>query len=269
MILDQIVQHKKEEVARKEKELPLNVLIDMLAGVEPPKRFRLQLSNNGGIAVIAEIKRASPVKGPLCSDFDPEVLANAYNEGGAKAISVITEERYFSGKGEYISLAKKAAALPVLRKDFIVNEYQVFESRALGADAVLLIVSILDDETLGRLLRLSRILGMDTLVEVHDRDELNRALKAGAGMIGVNNRNLKTFQVNLATTLELAGAMPKDVFLVSESGIATREDILLLEQAGVKAVLVGETLVRAADPAGKLKELLGHKERKMVHGHLD
>ncbi len=269
MILNQIVQHKKEEVARKEKELPLNVLIDMLVGIEPPKRFRLQLSNNGGIAVIAEIKRASPVKGLLCSNFDPAVLANTYYEGGAKAISVITEQLYFSGKGEYISLAKKAAALPVLRKDFIINEYQVFESRALGADAVLLIVSILDDETLGRLLRLASILGMDTLVEVHDHDELNRALKAGAGMIGVNNRNLKTFQVNLAATLELADEIPKDAFLVSESGIATREDILLLEQAGVKAVLVGEALVRADDPGSKLKELLGYKERKMVHGNMD
>ncbi len=262
MIIDQIVQHKKEEVARKEKELSLNVLFDMLAGVEPPKRFRLQLSNNEGIAVIAEIKRASPVKGPLCSDFDPEVLANAYNEGGAKAISVITEQRYFCGRGEYISLVKKRVSLPVLRKDFIVSEYQLFESRALGADAVLLIVSIVDDETLKCLLRTARILGMDALVEVHCHAELNRALKAGAGMIGINNRNLKNFQVDLSTTLELAGAIPKEVFLVSESGIATREDMLRLEQAGVKAALIGETLVRDADPRRKLEELLGQLERK-------
>ncbi len=262
MLLDQIVDHKKEEIARNEKELPLNALIDILAAMEPPKKFRLHISNNSGMAIIAEIKRASPVRGLLCEDFNPEKLAKTYQEGGAKAISVITEQRYFCGRGEYISLAKKSASLPVLRKDFIVSEYQLFESRVLGADAVLLIVSILDDETLKCLLRIARILGMDALVEVHCHAELNRALKVGAGMVGINNRNLKNFQVDLSTTLELAGAIPKEVFLVSESGIATREDMLRLEQAGVKAALIGETLVRDADPRRKLEELLGQLERK-------
>lgn len=262
MLLDEIVRHKKEEVARVQKALPLGVLIKNLVNIEPPRGFRRSLNNSREIAVIAEIKRASPVKGLLCVDFDAKGLAAAYAAGGAKAISVITEQRYFKGCAEYLSLAKKSAALPVLRKDFIINDYQVFEARVIGADAVLLIVSILDDGALRRLLRLAASLGMDALVEVHNRTELSRAVEAGGRLIGINNRDLKTFQVSLSTTLELASDVPEEVLLVSESGISSREDILTLEAAGVKAVLIGETLVRAHDPCGKLKELLGRTEKR-------
>jgi indole-3-glycerol phosphate synthase len=262
MLLEKIVRHKKGEVERAQKALPLGALIKKLDDIEPPRGFRRSLSNGQGIAVIAEIKCASPVRGLLCADFDPEKLSNAYELGGAGAISVLTDERYFKGRKEYIALVKKASRLPVLRKDFIIAGYQVFESRAIGADAVLLIVSILDDGALRRLLRLTASLGMDALVEVHNRTELNRAVEAGACIIGINNRNLKTFKVSLSTTLELAGAVPEEVLLVSESGISSREDILMLTAAGVKAVLIGETLVRAHDPCGKLKELLGRTEKR-------
>lgn len=257
MLLDEIVAHKKKEVERAQIALPLGILIADLPKTEPPRGFRQSLNNAHEVAVIAEIKCASPVKGLLCADFDPERLARAYEAGGAGAISVITERCYFKGRPEYLSLAKKTTALPVLRKDFIITDYQVFESRAMGADAVLLIVSILDDGALRRLLKLTANLGMDALVEVHDRAGLIRAVEAGAGIIGINNRNLKTFQVSLAMTLELAGDVPQEVFLVSESGISSREDLLTLEAAGVRAVLIGESLVRAPDPRGKLKELLG------------
>ncbi len=259
-MLEQIVAHKKDEVEKTVRERPLNAVLDSLDDAGPVKQFRLNLSNNGGISIIAEVKRASPIKGLLRPDFDPRELAEAYSRGGASAFSVITEQRFFQGSCAYIATVKQAAALPVLRKDFIFSEYQVFESRALGADAILLIAAILEDETLARLVGLSGVLGMEALVEVHDRRELKRALKAGAGMVGINNRNLKTFRVNLATTLDLAGEIPHGIFLVSESGIATREDILLLEKHGVRSVLVGEALVRSDDPGLKLQELLGISE---------
>lgn len=262
MLLDEILHQKKEEVERAQKALPLGALIKNLADIELPRGFRRSLRNSQEIAVIAEIKRASPVKGLLCADFDPAGLAGAYEAGGAKAISVITEQRYFKGCPEYLSLAKKSAALPVLRKDFIINDYQVFESRAIGADAVLLIGSILNDGALRRLLGLATSLGMDALVEVHNRTELIRAVESGARIIGINNRDLKTFQVSLSTTLELASDVPGEVLLVSESGISSRKDILMLAAAGVRAVLIGETLVRAHDPCGKLKELLGRTEKR-------
>lgn len=258
MFLDQIVQHKKEDLARAEQALPLDHIIKKLPAAHSPGNFRGSLADNiEGVSVIAEIKHASPLKGVLCVDFDPQKLAAAYQAGGAKAISVITEERYFKGSAEYIALAKKSTGCPVLRKDFIVSAYQVYESKLIGADAILLIASILDDRTLSALIGLANELSIDALVEVHDRPELKRALFAGANIIGVNNRNLKTFQVDLSTTLKLAGEIPAEVLLVSESGISTREDMVILEKAGVKAVLIGETLVRSPDPEIKLKELLG------------
>jgi len=257
MLLEQIVEHKKTEVEKIKKARPLNAVVEKIAETKPAKAFRLNMDSDGEVTIIAEIKRTSPLKGLLRADFNPRELAEAYRKGGAKAISVVTEQDFFQGSSDYIAVAGQASGLPVLRKDFIFSDYQVYESRVLGADAILLIAAILEDEDLISLVNLAGSLGMEALIEVHDRIELKRALKAEAGLIGINNRNLKTFQVDLATTLDLAAAIPPGVFVVSESGIASREDIIRLKQAGVKAALIGETLVRADDPCRKLKELLG------------
>lgn len=257
MLLEQIVSNKIREVASLEASRPLGIITSALGNMEKTRNFKQNLQGSGGLKIIAEVKRASPVKGLLCSDFDPVRLAGAYQQGGAGAISVITETKYFKGDPAYLSQVKKCSELPVLRKDFILNEYQVFESRVLNADAILLIASILDQYMLRRLVRLAADLGMAALVEVHNQDELKQAIDAGADVIGINNRNLKTFNVSLSATLQLAGDIPEDTLVVSESGIASREDILLLEQAGVDAALVGETLVRSTDPSARLKELMG------------
>jgi len=268
MLLEEIVFYKKEELARKEKALPLNVLIDDLTGMENPRGFERCL-RGGPIAVIAEIKRASPVKGVLREDFNPLSLAATYEKYGARAISVITEERYFKGNPDYLAAVKEASWLPVLRKDFIVSEYQVYESRCLGADAVLLIASLLEETFLRHLLEIAASLGMEALVEVHHYVELQRALAAGARVIGINNRDLKSFCVNLSTTTDLVDAAPAEVLLVSESGINCRNDLLILEEAGVEAVLIGEALVRSPNPGDKLSELLGQPEAEKEGNELD
>ncbi len=237
--------------------MPLGVLTSALKTAENPRSFKKSLQGSSSLKIIAEVKHASPIKGFLRSDFDPVRLAEAYENGGAGAVSVITEQTYFKGNPGFIVPVKAATRLPVLRKDFIFSDYQVFESRVIGADAILLIAAILDDYLLRRLIKLAADLGMDALVEIHDHSELKKAIKAGAGIIGINNRNLKTFQVSISTTLELAGEIPDNVLLVSESGISTREDILKLEQAGAKAALIGETLVRSENPSATLKELQG------------
>ena len=257
MLLEQIVSSKKREVAGLESTRPLGIMTSALGSLENPRSFKQNLHGSGGLKIIAEVKRASPVKGFLRSDFDPVKLARAYQRGSAGAISVITEKEYFKGDPAYIRQVKESSELPVLRKDFLFNEYQIFESRVLGADAILLIASILDQYMLRRLIRLAADLGMAALVEVHNKDELKQAIDAGAEIIGINNRNLKTFDVSLSTTLQLAVDIPENILVVSESGIASRKGILLLEQAGINAALVGETLVRSTDPSARLKELQG------------
>ncbi|MEW6105096.1 MAG: indole-3-glycerol phosphate synthase TrpC [Bacillota bacterium] len=261
MLLDEIVRHKVAEVERSKTALPLAALKEKLRDIGPPRGFARRLSSSEGVAIIAEMKRASPSKGLIREDLDPLELSRAYEEGGASAISVLTEERYFQGRKEHIPLAKEASTLPILRKDFIIEDYQVYESRVIGADAVLLIASILDDGTLRRLLELATSLDMDALVEIHTQEELRRAVQAGARIIGINNRDLRSFRVSLSTTIELASCVPEGVLLVSESGISSREDILRLEAVGVKAVLVGEALMRARDVGCKLRELLGSEKR--------
>lgn len=259
MLLTEIVNKKEEQLARDQKQRSLEALMGIISGLEPPQPFKQALSESREFSIIAEIKRASPVKGDLGPGFDPLKLAWAYRKGGARAISVITEEHHFKGSRTYIKPVKQLTGLPVLGKDFIIDQYQVYEARANGADALLLIVAILDKQLLSNLLKLTRSLEMEALVEIHDRKELETALNAGAKMIGINNRNLKNFQVNLATTLELAGLVPDDVLVVGESGIRFREDILRLHEAGVNAALVGEALIRAGSPEAKLKTLLGNR----------
>ena len=257
MILDEIVQHKRLEVADAQRQRPLADVRAAAEGAPEPRDFRRALSDRPDVALIAEIKRSSPSAGLIREDFDPAVIANCYRAAGAAAMSVLTDERFFTGRLDYIAQAKAAASAPVLRKDFIIDEYQVHEARAAGADAILLIVRILSDERLGEYLVLARSLGMAALVETHSGEEIERAVRSGAGVIGINNRDLDTLTVDLATTESLAGRVPADRVIVSESGIASREDVERLAACGVHAVLVGETLMRSADITQAASALTG------------
>ena len=255
-ILDEIVAAKREELAHVKGALPLDIQRDRIA--ERPAPLSLAKALRGGeVRLIAEVKKASPSRGLLCPDFDPVQLARTYARNGASAISVLTDPR-FQGEPEHLSAIKEAGvsgAAPVLRKDFIFDPYQVYEARAMGADTFLLIVAILSPAQLTELLSLGRELGMDALVEVHDEAELQVAMDLGAEIIGINNRDLRTFKTDLATTEGLAPLIPGDRVIVSESGIFTPEHMERLGQLGVNAVLVGEALVTAPDTAAKVREL--------------
>jgi indole-3-glycerol phosphate synthase len=221
-------------------------------GFEQSMRKRLAA---GESAVIAEIKKASPSKGLIRADFDPPAIAASYERGGAACVSVLTDAQYFQGSESYLQAARAACQLPVIRKDFIVDRYQVYEARAIGADCILLIVAALADAQMMDLYALAMELGMDALIEVHDKDELGRALRLNAPLIGINNRNLRTFETSLQTTLELLPDVPDDVLLVTESSIHTPADVQLMREHGVNAFLVGETFMRAEDPGTELKKL--------------
>jgi indole-3-glycerol phosphate synthase len=254
-ILDQIVADKRREIETRRAGLPLAELERRLADSPPVRDFRAALERGPGLGVIAEVKKASPSAGVLRADFDPVALARAYERGGANAISVLTDEPHFQGRLEYLTAIRAAVAPPVLRKDFILDTYQVVEARAAGADAVLLIAEVLGERELPALVRATEGLGMQALVELYDRINLPRVLDSGARLIGVNNRDLRSFVTRLEHTMELAAEVPADRCLVSESGIRTSADLGRLAAAGVKAVLVGETLMRAADPAAALHQL--------------
>ncbi len=255
MILDEIVAHKEQEVREAKRLMSLAELKARLVDMPPPRNFRAALESPK-VRVIAEIKRASPSMGEIADDlFDPRIIAQTYSGNGAAAISVLTESRYFQGELHYIKRARKYMPLPILRKDFIFDSYQVYESRVGLADAILLIVRILSDDQLERLLETARELGMEALVEAHDERDLQRAAAVGADMIGINNRNLETMQVDLATTERLARYAPKDALLVSESGVHTPEDIKRLARCGVHAVLVGTALMASGDYGSALRPL--------------
>lgn len=257
-MLTKIVAQKKIELSRRKEIVPLNIIENILNGFSPPRPLARALRRPGRVAIIAEVKKASPSKGTLCRDFNPVRMAGEYEKGGAAAISVLTEEKFFLGHHSHLSLVKKATVLPVLRKDFIIDPYQIYESRALGADAILLIAAILPGKVLEELMSLAGELGMSALVEIHTERELEHALGAGASLIGINNRDLKTFKTDLARTFELSGLIDKqNVIVVSESGITSRADILRLKDKGVHAALVGEALVRHVCPGEGLKELTG------------
>jgi indole-3-glycerol phosphate synthase len=224
----------------------------------PPTRgFGAALHRPGEVAVIAEIKRASPSKGPLAPDLDPAVTADAYQRGGASALSVLTDEKFFDGSEKDLVVARTASSLPVLRKDFTVGPHDVYDARCMGADAVLIIAAALSEAELTSLTSLALSVGLDALVEVHDEDEAERALGAGATLIGVNQRDLETFRVDTARAERVAKVLPASVTRVAESGIESRDDVRRLADAGFDAVLVGEALVTAADPEAALQELLG------------
>ena len=258
MILDDIVADKRRELAQSQAKLPLTELERCISKMVPPLDFAGALRGDG-IRLIAEVKKASPSKGLLCPQLDAVGLAKIYADNGAAAISVLTEVNYFQGSLEHLSAIKEALGskqVPLLRKDFIFHPYQVYESRAFGADAILLITAILTDDDLQALLSLSQELGIKCLVEVHNRMELERAVQSGAEIIGINNRNLHTFAVDIATTFQLCPLVPRDRVIVSESGISNHGDIQKLHQLGVNAVLIGEALVTATNVTAKMKELL-------------
>ena len=263
-ILGRIVETKRHEVEG---------LRDRVAelraasrSAEPARDFLGAVSGRESVAVIAEIKRRSPGAGPIRPDLDPLQLAPTYEAGGAAALSVLTDQDYFGGCLEDMSAARGLVGLPVLRKDFLIDESQIYEARAAGADAILLIVRILDDARLLSLRLLAEELGMTALVEAHDGEEVDRGVAAGARLIGVNNRNLRTFETRLEVTLDLLDRIPSDVVLISESGIRTREDVRLLGDKGVDAVLVGESLLRQSDPGAGVSALAGEVRRGRGHG---
>ncbi len=254
-ILDKIVAEKRQEVEQKKRSLPVSALKESIDRRQAPHDFASALKGDS-IKLIAEVKKASPSKGVLCPDFNPVALARTYAQGGAAAISVLTEVKHFQGSLEHLASIRDEVSLPLLRKDFIFDEYQVYETAASGADALLLIVAILNRKQLEELLSMSRSLGLSCLVEVHNEDEVAKALLSGAEIIGINNRDLNTFTVDINTTRRLRPLIPEGRIVVSESGIQNRDDINKLKDWGVNAVLVGEALVTTGDILLKMEELL-------------
>ena len=257
-ILTTILARKADEIAERSARVSLADLRARAADAPPTRGFADALNAmiaQGDPAVIAEVKKASPSKGVIRPDFRPADIAVSYEFGGAACLSVLTDVDFFQGADDYLRQARDACTLPVLRKDFTVDPYQVYEARALGADCILLIVAALDDGQLVDLSGLAMQLGMDVLVEVHDIDELERALQVPVPLVGINNRNLRTFEVSLDTTLAMKDAVPKDRLLVTESGIVVPEDVATMRDAGVNAFLVGETFMRAEEPGEALRQL--------------
>ena len=257
-ILNRILARKVEEIAERSARLPLAELRARVADQPDTRGFAAALESRvetGRAAVIAEIKKASPSKGVIRADFDPVAIAQSYQRGGASCLSVLTDVDFFQGADAYLQQVRAACGLPLLRKDFTIDAYQVYEARVIGADCILLIAAALDDETLMDLALLAADLDLDVLVEVHDGDELERALEIPAPLIGINNRNLRSFEVSLETSVNLRRNVPAERLLVSESGIATREDVAHLRTAGIHAFLVGEAFMRATDPGSELQRL--------------
>lgn len=257
-ILDTIVRRKGEEIRDRAAAVTLADLRARAADAPPCRGFAKALESRvaaGAAAVIAEVKKASPSKGVIRADFQPAQIARSYAAGGAACLSVLTDVDFFQGADAYLREARAACALPVLRKDFTIDPYQVYEARVLGADCILLIVAALEDQALAELSGLAMELGMDVLVEVHDIDELERALQVPVPLVGINNRNLRTFEVSLDVTLQMKDAVPSDRLLVTESGIHSRDDVQRMRSAGVHAFLVGEAFMRAPEPGVELARL--------------
>ena len=260
MILDTIVAHKREELKRDKENTPLQTLKSRLYDLPPTRDFRAALVPPGTVNLIAEVKKRSPSKGIIREDFDPVKIAKTYTRNGASAISVLTDHEFFGGNLSYLSKIRNAVELPLLRKDFTIDEYHIYQARVAGADAVLLIVAILTPEQLREFIGVAHHLNLTALVEVHTQPEVDIALDVGAEIIGINNRDLKTFHTDIATSFQLRKSIPDDKIVVSESGIYTREDVMKLGEADIDAILVGESLMRSADIGVKVRELLGSKE---------
>ncbi len=256
-VLDRIVQAKRAQVARDKIERPLRRLIEMATAALPPRDFVAALRRAARVNVIAEIKKASPSRGPIKAAADVEEIAASYARAGAAALSVLTEARFFLGAPEHLGEAKRVVEVPVLRKDFLLEEYQVYESRVLGADSILLIARLLNAKELTTLIGVARSLHMEPLVEVHSEEEARLAVGCGAAVVGVNNRDLATLSVSIDHSLTLAPCLPDPLVRVSESGIETARDIQRLREAGYHAFLIGERLMREADPGAALRSLAG------------
>lgn len=257
-ILDKILATKVDEIKQRSKTTSLEQLLEQAQSASKPRGFlaNMQASIEAGKpAVIAEVKKASPSKGIIREDFQPAQIAQSYEKGGASCLSVLTDADYFQGHEDYLVAARNACSLPVIRKDFIIDEYQVAEARAMGADCILLIVAALDDAKLQYLYEFATELGMDVLIEAHDKTELDRALALQAPLIGINNRNLKTFETSLNNTLDRLADIPDNALLVTESGIHTREHVQLMRKNNVHAFLVGEAFMRADEPGDELQKL--------------
>jgi len=257
-ILIKILRRKREEIAERSKNKPIDILIEQVKTADPVRGFIASMEkkiNAGELAVIAEIKKASPSKGLLRENFNPAEIAKSYAQAGAACLSVLTDKDFFQGSEEYLQQARTACDLPVIRKDFIIDPYQVYEARAINADCILLIVAALDDTKLLALTNLAHELKMDVLMEVHDADELERALNLPVKLIGINNRDLRTFETSLDNTLNLLDKIPDDRLLVTESGIHTSEDVQRMRDANVNAFLVGEAFMRADDPGEAFRQL--------------
>jgi len=257
-ILARIVKQKHKELIQRATDIPLAGLADKVQGLPNTKGFvkALQHKLDQNLpAVIAEIKKASPSKGVIREDFNPALIAKSYDEHGAACLSVLTDEHFFQGSDNYVKQVRAEVDLPIIRKDFMIDPYQLYEARVLGADCILLIVAILGDTTLRELAMLAADLKLDVLVEVHTQEELERALELGLNMVGINNRNLKTFDTSINNTLDLLTLVPDDVLVVTESGIHTKEDVELLRSNGVNTFLVGEAFMRADNPGQALHDM--------------
>ena len=257
MILDKIYSHKLKEVAEDKGRVSVETLKESCKVSSQTGIFRKALKRNNELRVIAEVKKASPSAGIIREDFDYVAIAREYESSGAAAISVLTDKEFFKGDLKYLAEIKGGVKIPLLRKDFIIDPYQIYEAGAAGADAILLIARLLTKEQIDSFLAISRNLGMECLVEIHDRAELDKILETESEIIGINNRDLHTFQTDLNTTLRLCPLIPGEKVIVSESGIKTRADVRRLENAGVDAILIGETLMRSSNISSKMKELLG------------
>ena len=259
-ILEKILAVKREEVAAAKQERPLAAIRGDAEKADKPRDFlgALRSKISAGLpAVIAEVKKASPSKGVLRADFDPAAIARSYASHGAACLSVLTDAVFFQGKPEYLEQARSASGLPTLRKDFLLEPYQIYEARAWAADCILLIVAALDDAVMADLEQVAVDLGMAVLVEIHDREELDRALRLNTPLLGINNRNLRTFETRVETTLDLLKDVPPDRLVVTESGILSAADVERMRQAGVNAFLVGEAFMRAPDPGAELAKIFG------------
>ncbi len=257
MILDTIVAHKRKELLDEQDQISLSELKSKLTDVPPTQDFFSAIINPNSINLIAEVKKKSPSKGIIRSDFDPVQIANTYQENGAAAVSVLTDKHFFDGNLSYLSSIREAVNLPLLRKDFTIHPYHIFQARVAGADAVLLIVAVLTPEQLKEYIEIAASLSLASLVEVHTEEELKIALDADAAIIGINNRDLRTFNTTLDTTFKLLELIPEGKVVVSESGIYTRDDVEALREVGVNAILVGESLMRSPDIGEKVRELIG------------
>lgn len=256
-VLNKIVDYKRDEIAAAKIARPLAGLLDSIDQAPPVRDFLGSLKAHQPMGLIAEVKRASPSAGLIREDFDPVEIATCYESNGAACISVLTDEHFFQGSLEYLRQVRANVGIPVLRKDFILDPYQVYEARSVGADAILLIAECLTDSELHDLNELAHKLGMQTLVEVYDPENIDRVLQLNPPLIGVNNRNLQTFETSLDHTITLRKQIPAEILLVGESGIHTREDVLKLQSSGAHAILVGESLMRSEDIGQRVREILG------------